>query len=57
MLAPEIIDRIRREREERFERDRPALQLPLEVERLPAPHSDEPPRTEEPSRAIVIDLA
>jgi len=56
MIPPEVIDRLRRERERREEERRVPLSIPV-----PAP--DDPPRrpdgeeeTTEASRVIVIDL-
>ncbi len=52
MLAPDIIEKIRREREER---QRPSLRIPLETPEMRSP--DEPVDQEEKTdRVIVIDL-
>ncbi len=55
MLAPEIIERIRRERQEREERNRPALQIPLPAPEMDPRAWDEEERTES-RRVIEIDL-
>lgn len=52
VLAPEIIERIRRERDER---ERPALQIPLPCPEMDPRMRDEEERTE-PRRVIEIDL-
>ncbi len=58
MLSPDIIERVRRERMEREERERPALRLPLytpEENRRDRRIEDEEPTNA--SRVIVIELA
>ena len=57
MLRPEVIEKIKREREER---ERPAVQLPLYVPELPHPKSrdDIQKRDDaEKNRAVVIEMA
>ena len=52
MLAPELIERLKHEREER---ERPCQQIPLYVpEMTPMDRNDEEEKTE--SRCVVIDL-
>lgn len=53
MLPPEIIEKIRKEREER---DRPALQIPQYQPEIHFPE-DKEEKKEEPKKVIVIELA
>ena len=53
MLAPEIIDKIKREREE-ADVERPALQIPIYPPEMRQPEDED--RNENSSRTIVIEM-
>jgi hypothetical protein len=54
VLPPEIIKKIRKEKEQR---DRPAAQIPLHVPEIRSPDEHIEEQEEKTDRVIVIDLA
>ncbi len=55
MMAPWMIEKLRREREERTERERPALRLPVMPPPIPAPER-EPVRDERGTATINFNV-
>lgn len=54
MLAPEIVEKIRKKREERERQERPSLRLPLPEIRNPEEYIEQEEKTD---RVVIIDMA